>query len=143
MIREVINKSQFIFEFPYNIIAVVFNPFFFVRKNLYKNIGRYSSKISGRCLDFGCGSKPYINLFENVTEYVGLDIEDERHGFGNDTVDVFYDGKRIPFEDGAFDSIFSSEVYEHIPNISEIIPEINRVLKMGGVYIGNSSICLE
>jgi SAM-dependent methyltransferase len=45
---------------------------------------------------------------------------------------VIYDGKTIPFRDGHFDSVFSSEVFEHIFNLEEIIPEIKRVMKRGG-----------
>ena len=126
-------KADFVFKFPYNLAAIFTNPFYFVRRNLYKNISKYSEYITGRTLDFGCGSKPYKDLFPKVTEYIGLDIEDERHGFGADTVDVFYDGQTIPFEDESFNSMFSSEVYEHVPNLDRILKEMNRVLKLGGV----------
>ena len=89
----------------------------------------------GKMLDFGCGSKPYMSLFNNVEEYIGMDIEDQRHGFNEKTVDVFYDGQTIPQQDEYFDSIFSSEVYEHVPNLEHILSELNRVLKMGGYML--------
>ena len=138
IIMGIRQKAEFIFKFPYNLVAMFTNPFYFVRKNLYKNISKYSEYITGRTLDFGCGSKPYKDLFPKVTEYIGLDIEDQRHGFGADTVDVFYDGQTIPFDDETFDSMFSSEVYEHVPNLDRILTEMNRVLKTcgaGGGYM--------
>lgn len=46
-------------------------------------------------------------------------------------VDV-YDGKKIPFGDGTFDVVFSSNVLEHVAHIREFQQEIQRVLKPGG-----------
>jgi SAM-dependent methyltransferase len=46
-------------------------------------------------------------------------------------VDVYYDGKHLPFENETFDSLFCSEVVEHIFDPDEILKELNRVLKPG------------
>ena len=62
-------------------------------------------------LDFGCGSKPYKNLFK-VKEYVGLDTEESGHNHRNEEIDVLYNGKQIPFVDNSFDSLFSSQVFK-------------------------------
>ncbi|MCA6451321.1 MAG: class I SAM-dependent methyltransferase [Chitinophagaceae bacterium] len=123
-----------------NIVSKEFNPglsktFFFIRKALYEKIKSYVPALHGRLLDFGCGSKPYQSLFTNVSEYIGLDYNGEGHSHANEHVDVFYDGKVIPFENEYFDSIFSSEVFEHLFNIDEILPELNRVLKPGGMIL--------
>ena len=134
-IFKVMEKAQFDFSFPYNIVAVFVNPFFFVRKNLYYNIRKFAHKLDGKLLDFGCGCKPYKNFFSECEEYIGLDIDDRGHKHQNEQIDVYYDGKKIPFEDGYFDSLFTTEVYEHVPDLQEILPEINRVLKMGGYMI--------
>ncbi len=85
----------------------------------------------GRLLDFGCGSKPYKPLFE-VDEYIGTDIEVSGHDHRNEDIDVYYDGTTLPFTDESFDSIFSSEVFEHIFNLPQILDELYRVLKPGG-----------
>lgn len=82
-------------------------------------------------MDFGCGQKPYQSLF-TVDEYIGVDFENPGHPHANESIDVFYDGKAIPFSNHTFDAIFCSEVFEHIFNLSEILPELNRVLKPGG-----------
>jgi ubiquinone/menaquinone biosynthesis C-methylase UbiE len=50
----------------------------------------------------------------------------------NEQIDVFYDGRKIPFEDEYFDAVFSTEVFEHIFNLEEILKEINRVMKVSG-----------
>lgn len=90
--------------------------------------------MTGKLLDFGCGSKPYRSLFQ-VDEYIGLDFENPGHPHVNEQIDVFYDGKRIPFADSSFDSVFSSEVFEHVFNLPEVLREINRVLKPGGLML--------
>lgn len=115
-------------SFQPGILGVFFNPFFFIRRNLYKNIRRSAPLLKGRLLDFGCGRKPYENLF-TVSEYVGLDMETTGHDHRNSKVDVYYDGKHIPFPDETFDSLFCGEVLEHVFDPELVLPEIRRVLK--------------
>ncbi|MCC6466708.1 MAG: class I SAM-dependent methyltransferase [Alphaproteobacteria bacterium] len=43
-----------------------------------------------------------------------------------------YDGHRLPFPDGSFDMVFSSNVLEHIPHVEAFQAEIRRVLKPDG-----------
>lgn len=107
------------------------NPFYIIRKSLLKNIRSLSGNLSGKLLDFGCGSKPYKSLF-HVTEYIGVDFENEGHPHDNEQIDVYYDGRNLPFEDKYFDSVLCSEVFEHVFNLEDTLNEINRVMKMGG-----------
>jgi len=106
--------------------------FYFIRNALYKKIKEHAPSLSGKLLDFGCGSKPYQSLFTNVSEYIGLDYASEGHSHVNEQIDVMYDGNSIPFPDSHFDSVFSSEVFEHVFNLEQIIPEIKRVMKTQG-----------
>lgn len=109
----------------------IFYRYYFIKKGLFLGIKKYSQEMSGKMMDFGCGSKPYQALF-NVEEYVGVDYQGEGHSHQNEDIDVFYDGKYLPFPDNHFDSIFSSEVFEHVFNLEEIIAELYRVLKPNG-----------
>lgn len=115
--------------------AVLWNPFFFIRKNLFTNINELAPLLTGRVLDFGCGAKPYRSSFVNCEEYIGCDIDMSGHSHENENVDCFYNGKTLPFQDESFDGIFSSEVFEHIFNLEDIIIELQRVLKTGGVML--------
>jgi SAM-dependent methyltransferase len=99
------------------------------------NISRLAGKLEGKVLDFGCGKKPYRSLFTNAAEYTGIDFEGEGHSHVNEEIDVIYDGKSIPFVNDHFDAIFSSEVFEHVFNLGEIIPELKRVLKNNGYIL--------
>lgn len=126
-LKQLYNKSLFQPTF----FGLFFNPFFIIRRGLYKAVSQFSSHLHGRLLDFGCGSKPYKTLF-NVSEYVGTDIQVSGHDHRNEEIDVYYDGKTLPFENESFDSIFSSEVFEHVFNLPQVLDELHRVLKPGG-----------
>ena len=107
------------------------HPYYFIRKGLLEKIRQYKGEMSGRVLDFGCGSKPYQSLF-TYSEYIGVDFENPAHPHTQENVDVFYDGKKLPFPDQHFNSVFSTEVFEHLFNIDDLLSEINRVMLPGG-----------
>lgn len=119
--REQFNPTAF---------SILYNANYFIKKGVYQGVRNNSDKIQGKLLDIGCGNKPYEDLF-NVSEYIGIDIENEAHDHTNEKVDILYDGKKIPFKDNTFDSVFSSEVFEHVFYLEELIKETNRVLKVG------------
>jgi SAM-dependent methyltransferase len=129
-IKKKIEKELFLTSW----LSIFFNPSYIIRKGLFKLIRKYSCHLKGKLLDFGCGKKPYESMFA-VDEYVGLDIESSGHSHIKSKVDVFYDGKTIPFNDNHFDSIFSSEVITHIFNTSDVLSEIYRVLKPDGMFL--------
>lgn len=107
------------------------NPWFLARRGLCRAVQGHARRMQGRLLDFGCGCRPYRDLFP-ATEQVGLEIEGAVQGPHNADVDAFYDGHTIPFPAADFDSVFSGEVFEHIFNLPEILGELHRVLKPGG-----------
>jgi len=115
------------FEFNPNITY----PAYLTRNRLLKNISGNAPELKGVLMDFGCGSKPYRSLFI-VEKYIGVDFENPGHPHLNEQIDVFYNGRQLPFENEHFDSVFSSEVFEHVFNLTEVLKEINRVMKPGG-----------
>ena len=117
---------------PSFLFGIWINPFFIIRRGLFRNIKKISNYLKGgKLLDFGCGSKPYEKLF-NVDQYIGVDVKKTGHNHINSKIDVFYDGKVMPFRNNEFDHIFTSEVIEHIFNIEDVLIELNRILKKGG-----------
>ena len=115
-------------------LGVFVNPYYFIRRGLFLGIKRNTKYLSGRMLDFGCGSKPY-KIIINVDEYIGVDIEISGNHHRDADIDVYYDGKSIPFDNSHFDSIFSSEVLEHVFEPDLILSEINRVCKIDGYFV--------
>jgi SAM-dependent methyltransferase len=115
-----------------SLLGIVLNPFYIIRKGLYDAVRKVAPTITGRVMDFGCGSKPYAGLFRQASEYIGVDVEVSGHQHHDSNVDVYYDGKRLPFADHSFDAVVSFEVFEHVFNLSDILAEIRRVIKPGG-----------
>ncbi len=112
-----------------------FNPFFLTRKELYKAIETHASSLQGRIVDLGCGTKPYRHLFAHAHEYIGMDIEISGNKDQKSFVDVYYNGKHFPFDNQSIDAVFSSETFEHIFNLDEVLSEIHRVLKKDGLLL--------
>jgi SAM-dependent methyltransferase len=127
-------------SFQPGIVGLFCNPLYFLRRNLYKNIKKSAPLLKGRLLDFGCGRKPYENLF-SVTEYIGVDMEQTGHDHRNSKVDIFYDGRHIPLPDNSFDALFCSEVLEHVFDPDIILPEIRRVLKPEAMVLVTVPFC--
>ena len=127
-------------SFQPNLFSLFFNPFFFIRYAYFQNIKKIIPLLSGKMLDFGCGRKPFENLF-TVEQYTGVDIESSGHDHENSKVDVYYDGKHLPFQNNSFDSLFCAEVLEHIFNPDEILPELTRVLKPGAKALFTIPFC--
>ncbi len=123
-----------------NILSIFINPFYFIRRGLSRHIKNFAPLLKGRLLDFGCGRKPYRNYFD-VAEYIGVDILETGHDHKLSEADIYYDGKNLPFPDNHFDSLFCSEVLEHVFNVDEVLPEINRVLKTGSKALITTPFC--
>lgn len=126
-LEQIYLKEMFIPSF----LGVFINPNYFIKKGLYKGVVSNKKYLKGRLLDFGCGSKPYKEIID-VQEYIGLDLKESGHCHKNEQVDIYYDGKTIPFDDNHFASIFSSEVFEHVFNLDQVLSELHRVIKPGG-----------
>jgi SAM-dependent methyltransferase len=112
----------------------ILHPLYLIRSGLYAAFRHLIPQLKGKLMDFGCGLKPYEAMF-TVDEYVGVDYKGDGPTYSHHKVDVFYDGHTLPFEDDHFDSIFSSEVFEHVFNLPEIMKELHRVLKPGGLIL--------
>lgn len=119
-------------SFRANWVGALTNPSFIIRSCLARKIETISDKVSGRILDFGCGSKPYASLFVRAESYIGLDTQNSQHNHQHSKIDVEFDGETIPFEDNYFDAVVSFEVFQHIFSIDKVLAEISRVLRPGG-----------
>ncbi len=67
--------------------------------------GYAKAYISGRLIDIGCGTKPYVDLFKPyVTEHIGVDREGTIHSKEN--IDLIGTAYEIPSSDEVFDSVW-------------------------------------
>lgn len=99
---------------------------------------------SGRLLDIGCGSHPAFLLSTKFANKYGIDkvvTSEQSNQLQKEQIQLIqHDSEReltLPFEDEFFDTVTMLAVFEHIePHlIDQLILEIRRVLKPGGVYI--------
>lgn len=89
---------------------------------------------SGNVLDVGCGNKPYKNIFpDSIKEYIGCDIEQS----SLKVVDKICPATALDFDKDSFDTVFCTQVLEHVYDHKKAIFEIGRVLKPGGFFIGS------
>lgn len=135
MIKEKIKQIIQNEKFHPTLLSFFINNNFLIRKNLRKVIKKNEAFLTGSLLDFGCGTKPYKKILNKVDSYIGVDYKIEGREETQKRVDVFYDGKNIPFKNEEFDSLLSTEVLEHVFNIDELLKEFNRVLKIDGKAI--------
>jgi SAM-dependent methyltransferase len=82
---------------------------------------------SGRGVEIGPGASPYGRRPGTVL----LDRFAERH-LRRSTVDVFGDGRHLPFADQALDHVIAAHVLEHQPDVLGALDEWRRVLRPSG-----------
>lgn len=132
---KIVNDDKINPFFSKKRIGVFYNPFYLIRRGLYLGIENYASQFSGKLIDLGCGTKPYLHLFKNVNEYIGVDVEHSGNTDNKNFIDIFYDGKNIPFKNDSIDGIFSSETFEHVFNLDDVLKETHRVLKPNALLL--------
>lgn len=119
------------------------NPYWLDWSKLRQSVLELSEQASGVLLDIGVSEGPYRTVFEPVVQrYVGLEyppsILDKQPDLwkildrAKKSVEVFGDGRRLPFNDASFDTVLCTEVLEHLSDPSSVLREVTRVLKPGG-----------
>jgi SAM-dependent methyltransferase len=111
---------------------------------ILEQIARAAPRARGRLLDVGCGDKPYEAFFRPyVREYIGIEHEGVFPNTNASSAqtgpdrrpDLYYDGNRLPFGDGSFDTVLSIQVLEHTPRPQPLLDEMARVLAPDGLLI--------
>ena len=104
-----------------------------IKKNLPKNISSV--------LDIGCGPIPWFMSF-NPKQFSGMQftvLDKDNYTFENKNYNVVSIGlmikKTLPFPDASFDCVTMFAVLEHLVYPEEIIKEIQRVLRPGGMLL--------
>lgn len=111
---------------------------FVPRTSIKKAIDSNLTRFSGSLLDVGCGKMPYRNYIcsnSAVSNYTGVDIQTGHSAYHDDILpDIFWDGVTLPVANDSYDTIICTEVLEHVPDTENLLREIFRVLKPGGVF---------
>ena len=105
------------------------------------------------CLDIGCSSGVIASSLEDhFSRVIGIDIDQEAiqyarvHHASSRVQFLIGDAMAIPFREKAIDLVICNHIYEHVPDAKQLMEEIYRVLKKGGVCYfaaGNRRMILE
>lgn len=110
---------------------------FYHRTSIFNALNKGLPYLSGNLLDAGCGQMPYRSYILNhsaVTQYVGLDIETAINYSEEIRPDVTWDGETMPFDSNSFNCVMATEVLEHVPDTTNYLKEVHRVLKPDGTF---------
>ena len=113
------------------------------------DFARLQLRPEDRVLDLGCGEGRHAITarLETDADVVGLDLSGAdlqtarsraaEFGSGPDAsrsiLWVRGSGLALPFDDATFNKVICAEVLEHVPDYEQVLREIQRVLKPGGV----------
>jgi SAM-dependent methyltransferase len=109
------------------------NPQYLVYRYLFRDlqaaIGQYAC---GEVLDIGCGNKPYEAWFAGkITSYIGCDLVQS----DGQRVDIICPANAIPLGNASKDTVFSTQVIEHVADHAGLLREASRILRPGGYAI--------
>ena len=97
---------------------------------LRNEVHGFAQGLPGNCplvIDYGCGAKPYRELFPRSCSYLGVDVCD------NPWADLLArPGEEIPTPSSSADAVISTQVVYLIRDYSAYLQECHRVLKPGG-----------
>jgi ubiquinone/menaquinone biosynthesis C-methylase UbiE len=105
------------------------------------SITNYKNK---KVLDIGCGTGSVsLELRKDNVDVIGIDVSKwcirraRKHQLDRNLLynlvigDIF----NLPFKNSCFDTITLADVVEHLPNREEVLTEVKRTMKNGGVVI--------
>jgi SAM-dependent methyltransferase len=109
-----------------------------MERTMEANIYRSLPPMKRPILDIGCGEGLFAKLVFDGKIDVGID-PNARELARAKAFDAYHEliecfGDRIPKPDGAFQTIVSNSVLEHIPDLEPVLREAHRLLKPGGRF---------
>ena len=86
-----------------------------------------------RILEVGAGTgSQALQLKKHGYDVVAIEMSNSIYAANRVFPITDYDGKHIPLPDASVDIVFSSNVLEHVPDLTQMHSEIHRVLKPDG-----------
>ena len=99
-----------------------------VRTTELVEILRISNGLEGKVLEIGGGTGLQAAALSRLgVDVTSIEIAASNYRHARVFPLVEYDGVHIPFEDETFDTLFSSNVLEHVPHLDKFQTEMMRV----------------
>ncbi|MDK1032052.1 MAG: class I SAM-dependent methyltransferase [Planctomycetia bacterium] len=121
--------------------------FFYRLTGGYRNLARvfdhHAARVfryatGGRLLDIGCAYGFLLERFEDDFETHGIDISNHaikvaKERLKKSNLLVHDIAQQLPFADGFFDVVTAADVLEHVRNPKQVLKNVTRVLRPGGM----------
>jgi len=104
--------------------------------------GLLAGRPGATVVDLGCGRGDSVDHFraaDATVRWIGVEVGDSEYDTRPDVELRIFDGVALPFEDASVDVVFSKQVLEHVERPHELIADVARVLRPGGVFTGSTS----
>jgi 2-polyprenyl-6-hydroxyphenyl methylase / 3-demethylubiquinone-9 3-methyltransferase len=131
-------------ESPLHLIKLLLNPvrIDYIQKKLTE---QFKQDLTGKnALEVGCGGGILCEEIAGMgLDIAGIDPSEQSIQFAikhaeENGLSINYqiaEGEYLPFKDKSFDIVFCCDVLEHVRDLPQVISEISRVLKQGGLFI--------
>jgi len=94
-------------------------------------------------LDYGCGAGQIVKaLRQHDVQAFGCDVFYEGGNYSASIDPALFDniirrmeGDTIPFDSASFDFVINNQVMEHVEHLDNVLAEVQRVLKPGGMVL--------
>ncbi len=118
------------------------------RGKLHSRVEQFTVRLARLCLpparilDLGCGTGEIAAaLDQRGYQVTACDFAEEMiavarsHSSSVDWMCLEPDWRELPFDDGSFDAIVASSVFEYLDDVPRVAAELSRVLRPGGVLL--------
>lgn len=117
----------------------IFSYKFLTYYSLKRNLKTYAKYANGLLLDIGCEEKPYYDIFKPyVKNYIGIDHHRVKQHLGERIfADLYNDAPKLSIKSSSIDTIVFTHIWYYMEEQEQLLQELKRVLKPGGLLIGN------
>lgn len=104
-------------------------------KAITEQVLRYLPTVAGGVIDIGCGDGflAYTLCKRHGARFAALDLSSQRLAHVRKQLPmaclIQADARRLPFKDGAFETVICTEVVEHIPEYRQTVQELLRITR--------------
>lgn len=118
-----------------------YSMYWFARRYYASLVRRFAPRDGGQLLEMGCGLGHLLGLLQDDFACIGIDLIDysieqtqrnapKAQAYQMDVSDI-----ATRFEAGTFSAVVALHLVEHLPNPQQTLIDVNRLLKMGGVFL--------